>query len=59
MELKERQANEAKSEELLQLIENLDPAEKWKLLDKMYDKYYNKGELPATDEPEEDNPYDY
>lgn len=29
------------AEEILELIKNLDNTERWTLLDKMYDEYYN------------------
>lgn len=36
------------AEEILEIIEKMDNEERWKLLDLMYDKYYNKGNIPEN-----------
>ncbi|MFJ7471670.1 hypothetical protein ACIQWI_24395 [Peribacillus frigoritolerans] len=32
-----------KAEQILKMVESMENAERWKLLNKMYDLYYNKG----------------
>lgn len=34
------------AEQILKLIETMDNAERWKLLNELYDTYYNKGNHP-------------
>ncbi|MFJ7682620.1 hypothetical protein [Peribacillus butanolivorans] len=39
-----------KAEELLKLIEGMENEERWKLLDMIYDKYYNTRSKPKMEE---------
>ncbi|MEK5205219.1 MULTISPECIES: hypothetical protein [Bacillus] len=40
------------AEEIMEIIKNMESAERWKLLDKMYDEYFNKGNVPKSEEGE-------
>lgn len=37
------------AEEIFELIKNLENGERWKLLEMMYDEYYNKRSNPKLD----------
>ncbi|MGE7586476.1 hypothetical protein [Peribacillus sp. NPDC101480] len=39
-----------KAEEILKLIEGMENGERWKLLDMMYDEYYNTRSKPKLEE---------
>ncbi|MBJ8030231.1 hypothetical protein JDS96_20595 [Bacillus cereus group sp. N21] len=41
---KELNGKQVTSKEILSMIENLENEERWKLLNEMYDLYYNKDE---------------
>lgn len=40
------------AEEIMDIIKNMESSERWKLLDKMYDEYYNKGNVPKSEDGE-------
>jgi hypothetical protein len=42
------------AEEIMAMISKLDNSQRWELLDKVYDKYYNKGDIPKNEDGELD-----
>lgn len=41
------------SEEILKLIDEMENAERWKLVEELYYKFFDKGEEPEEEEEEE------
>ena len=41
------------SEEILKLIDEMENAERWKLVEELYYKFFDKGEEPDEEEEEE------
>lgn len=37
------------AEEVMKIIEQMDNKERWKLLNELYDEFYNKGDHPKTE----------